>query len=64
MTENEIVKNVEERAKRELEAEGRVKSDMLGYINILEKRKKEILDKEYGIKYQTVAEKNWGCSVD
>lgn len=62
MTENEIIKEVEKRVKKELE--GKVDSDMLGYINIFENRKKKILEQEYGIKFQTIVEKNSSCSID
>lgn len=37
---------------------------MLGYINIFEDRKKKILEQEYGIKFQTIVEKNSSCSID
>ena len=62
MTREEIIKEVETRVQKELE--GKVDSNMLGYIHIFECRKKEILDKEYGIKFQTLREKNLGCNID
>lgn len=62
MTENEIIKEVEKRVKKELD--GKVDPDMLGYINIFEDRKKKILEQEYGIKFQTKVEKNSSCSID
>lgn len=62
MTNEEIIKEVEEKVRKELE--GIVDSNMLGYIHIFETRKKEILEKEYGIKIQTLREKNEGSSID
>lgn len=58
----EIIKQVEERVKKDLE--GKVSPDMFGYINIFENRKKEILSKEYGIEIKTMQEKNVGTSID
>ncbi len=62
MMSEQIVKEVDERVRKELE--GKVDSNMLGYIHIFESRKKEILEKEYGIKFQTSREKNLGSSID
>ena len=62
MNEQEIIKEVEERVKKELE--GKVDINMLGYIHIFEARKKEILEKEYGIKFETSREKDYGYSID
>lgn len=62
MEKEEILKLVEERVKKELE--GHVKNDMLGYIRIFEKRKKEILKEEYGLEYETLIEKNRSTTID
>ncbi len=62
MMNEEIIKEVDERVRKELE--GKVDSNMLGYIHIFESRKKEILEKEYGIKFQTLREKSSGRSID
>jgi hypothetical protein len=62
MNEEEIMKVVDERVKKELE--GIVNPNMLGYIHVFEQRKKEILEKEYGISFKTVREKNPGCCID
>ncbi len=62
MTNEEIIEKVEKRVKKELE--GKIDSNMLGYIHIFESRKKEILEKEYGIKFQTSREKNSSCNID
>lgn len=57
-----IEAQVEERIKKELE--GTINPDMFGYINIFEKRKQEILKKEYGIEIKTTQEKNSGIYID
>jgi len=62
MNKMEIVKNVENKVKKELE--GKMDSSMLGYIHIFEKRKKEILEKEYGIIFNTARENNKSCNID
>ncbi len=62
MTKEEIIDKVEKIVKKELE--GKISPDMLGFINIFEKRKKEILEKEYGIKFKTTEEKNISTSID
>ncbi len=62
MNKEEIIKKVDERVKKELE--GKVDSNMLGYIHIFEARKKEILEKEYGIQFKTSREKNQSCYID
>lgn len=62
MNKEEIIKKVDERVQKELE--GKVDSNMFGYIHIFEARKKEILEKEYGIQFQTLREKNKDCCVD
>lgn len=62
MKEEEIIEKVEKIVKDELE--GKVSPDMFGYINIFEKRKKEILEKEYGIKFETTKEKSFGKRID
>lgn len=56
-----IIQEVEEKVRKELE--GKVNSDMFGYVNIFEERKKELL-KEYGIDYKTLQENNLGCCID
>ena len=60
--EEEIIKNVEERVRKELE--GKYDPDMLGYIHIFEKRKQEILKEEYGIEYETTRDRDIEESVD
>ena len=62
MNEEEIIKKVENRVKKELE--GKVDYGMLGYIHVFEQRKKEILEKEYKIIFRTLREKNNGCNID
>lgn len=62
MTEKEIIAKVEKRVKEELE--GKVNQDMFGYINIFENRKKEILEKEYGISFKTRQERNRNIWID
>ena len=62
MNKEEIIKKVDERVKKELE--GKVDSNMLGYIHIFEARKKEILEKEYGIQFKTSREKKQSCYID
>lgn len=62
MSEEEIMKIVDERVKKELE--GKYDPDMLGYIHLFEERKKNILEKEYNIKYKTLKETNKGEIVD
>ncbi len=56
MTEKEIIEKVEQRVKKELE--GKIDPDMFGYVNEFEKRKKEILEKEYGMEFETKREKS------
>lgn len=62
MNKEEIIKEVEEKVKKELE--DTLKIDMLGYISVFERRKKEILKDDYGIEYETLIEKNKSCSID
>ena len=62
MDKEEIIKLVEERVKKELA--DKYEPDMLGYIHIFEARKKEILEKEYNIRFETTREKNKGVIVD
>ena len=62
MTEEEMIKEVEERVRKELE--GKIDPDMFGYIHAFEQMKKEILLEEYGIFYQTSREKDTDCSRD
>ena len=59
-----IIEEVENRVKKELELEGMINPDMFGYIHVFEQRKKEILEKEYGIIFQTSREKNKSCTID
>lgn len=58
----EIIKKVEERVVQELK--DKVTPDMLGYINVFDKRKKEILKNEYGIEWKTTQERNKWCNID
>ncbi len=58
-----IIKKVEERVEKELEAKG-VNPGISGYIEAFEKRKKEILQGEFGIPYETQFERDRTCSVD
>ena len=37
---------------------------LLSKMNFKEDRKKKILEQEYGIKFQTIVEKNSSCSID
>ena len=62
MNDKEIIREVEERVKKELE--GKLDSNMFGYIHIFEQRKKEILEKEYGIVFHTLREKSEGVNID
>jgi hypothetical protein len=62
MNKEEIIKLVDERVKKELER--KYNPDMIGYIHIFEERKKEILEKEYHIKFKTTREKSKGVNVD
>ena len=62
MNKDEIIKSVDERVKDELK--GYIEPDMLGYIYVFEKIKKEILEKEYGIAFQTNREKNNNYLID
>ena len=62
MNEKEIIEEVENRVKKELE--GKINPNMFGYIHIFEQRKKEILEKEYGINFQTTREKNMSSNMD
>ncbi|MBR6033640.1 MAG: hypothetical protein IKP28_02725 [Clostridia bacterium] len=62
MNEKEIIKEVEDRVRKELEE--KLNPNMFGYIHIFEQRKKEILEKEYGITFQTSREKNTSCNID
>ncbi len=62
MTREEIIKQVDEKVKKELD--GKISPNMLGYIHIFEKRKKEILKNEYGIEFKTLRERDTGRSMD
>jgi len=62
MNKEEIIKEVEEKVKKEIEEN--LKIDMLGYISVFERRKKEILKEEYGIEYETLIEKSKSRSID
>lgn len=62
MNREEIIKEVEEKVKKELE--DTLKVDMLGYISVFERRKKEILKEEYGIEYETLIEKSKSATID
>lgn len=60
--ENEIIEIVEERVRKELEE--KIDINMLGYIHMFEKRKKEILRDEYGIEFKTSREKSSCETID
>ena len=62
MKSKEIIDKVEQRVKKELE--GKVEPDMFGYAYIFEKRKKEILEKEYGIFIKKQKEESDGIYID
>lgn len=62
MNKEEIIKEVENRVKKELE--GKLDPNMFGYIHVFEQRKKEILKEEYGITFYTSREKNRSCNID
>ena len=62
MNREEIIKEVEEKVKKELK--DTLKVDMLGYISVFERRKKEILKEEYGIEYETLIEKSKSATID
>ena len=54
---DDIIVKVEDRVRKELK-ENNYKEDMFGYVHLLENRKKEILENEYGIKIKTKQEQN------
>ena len=62
MEQKEIIEKVENRVRKELE--GKIDPNKFGYIHFFEERKKEILEKEYGIIFQTSIEKNKSCNID
>ena len=62
MVNEEIIKEVEERVKKELE--GKYDPGMFGYIHILESRMKEILKNDYGINFETSREKDDSFTID
>ena len=58
---DKIIEEVEKRVKEEIDK--KYSSDMLGYINIFEEKKKQILKEEYGIDWLTTRERyNGNCS--
>lgn len=59
---NEIIKMVDKKVEDELNEKINKKS--LGYKHYFDLRKKEILEKEYGIKWKTSQERDEGCSID
>lgn len=59
---NEIIKKVNKQVEEELK--GKIEKDMFGYRYYFDLRKKEILEKEYGIEWKTLQEQNAGCSID
>ena len=59
---NEIIKKVDRKVEDELS--GRIDRKSLGYKHYFDLKKKEILEKEYGIKWKTFQERNEGCSID
>ena len=60
---DDIIVKVEDRVRKELK-ENNYKEDMFGYVHLLENRKKEILENEYGIKIKTKQEQNPSLSMD
>lgn len=60
---DDIIVKVEDRVRKELK-ENNYKEDMFGYVHILENRKKEILENEYGIKIKTKQKQNPSLSMD
>ena len=59
---NEIIKAVNQKVKDELNI--KISKKTLGYKHYFDLRKKEILEKEYGIEWKTPQERNEGCSID
>ena len=59
---NEIIKVVDQKVENELN--GKISKKILGYKYYFNLRKKEILEKEYGIEWKTPQERNEGCSID
>ena len=60
---DDIIVKVEDRVRKELK-ENNYKEDMFGYVHLLENRKKEILENEYGIKIKTKQEQNPSSIMD
>ena len=60
---DDIIVKVEDRVRKELK-ENNYKEDMFGYVHLLESRKKEILENEYGIKIKTKQKQNPSLSMD
>ena len=59
---NEIIKKVNQKVKNELN--GIIDEKSLGYKHYFDLKKKEILEKEYGIQWKTFQERTEGCSID
>lgn len=59
---NEIIKKVDRKVEDELS--GRIDKKSFGYKHYFDLKKKEILEKEYGIKWKTLQERNEGFSID
>ncbi len=59
---NEIIKNVNQKVENELNE--KISKKSLGYKHYFDLKKKETLEKEYGIKWKTFQERNEGCSID
>lgn len=57
-----IISEVQEKAKKEVDK--KYSSDMLGYINALEKEMKKILKEEYDIEWSKQNERYSGDSID
>lgn len=58
-----IIEEVERNIKEELR-EQNILPEMFGYINVFEKRKKEILKEKYGIEFNTMQDSITDCSID
>lgn len=57
-----ILLEAEKKAKKEIDK--KYSQDMLGYINVFEKKKKRILKEEYGIDWLTSSERCSGNCID
>lgn len=59
---DKIVEEVEQKVKKEIDK--KYSPDMLGYINIFEEKKKQILREEYGIDWLTSSERYSANCID